>query len=102
MQNRRSGVFVIELPELDVFTEASSIEEIHDQVNDLIYTYFDIPKKYQGEIVYCPPKMEGGITAIRKMPIDPIQYRAFYSSSISRLYAWNRLDQKNWRTVWSV
>lgn len=45
-----SGALLARLPEYDVFTEADDLNELFFQVNDLIYTYFDIPKEYQDEI----------------------------------------------------
>ncbi len=52
-----SGVLLVKLPKYDVFTEADSLNDLFLQVNDLIYTYFDVPKKYQDRITYIPPKL---------------------------------------------
>ena len=46
--------FIAELPEYDVFTECSNPIDIILNVNDLIYTFFDIPKKLHGKIFYAP------------------------------------------------
>lgn len=51
-----SGVLLAKLPEYSIFTEADSLNELIFQVNDLIYTYFNIPKKYQNEILFVPPR----------------------------------------------
>lgn len=51
-----SGALLAKLPEYDVFTEADNLSHLFLQVNDLIYTYFDIPKKYQDGIRFSPPK----------------------------------------------
>ena len=49
-----SGSLLVDLPELDIFTEADNLNDLFYQVNDLIYTYFDIPKKEQNNIRYIP------------------------------------------------
>lgn len=46
------GRFFAELVDFGVFTEADSEETIFPLVNDLIYTYFDVPKKLQKEFHY--------------------------------------------------
>lgn len=51
-----SGVLLAKLSKFDVFTEANNLNDLIFQVNDLIYTYFDIPKKYQSDIFFMPPK----------------------------------------------
>lgn len=53
-----SGCLVAQLPEFDIFTEADNLSHLFFQVNDLIYTYFNIPKKYQNEIYFRPPLHE--------------------------------------------
>lgn len=50
----KSGSFIAELPEYDVFTEAKTLIELNANINDLIYAYFDVPKEYQSEIWYSP------------------------------------------------
>jgi hypothetical protein len=42
------------LPDYDIFTEADSQEDLQFKINDLIYTYFDIPPKHQLKIWYKP------------------------------------------------
>lgn len=49
-----SGVLLVYLPDYDIFTEAEDLNDLFFQVNDLIYTYFDIPKKYQDKISFVP------------------------------------------------
>lgn len=48
------GVLIAELPKYSIFTEANDLNELFIQVNDLIYTYFDIPKKYHNKICFVP------------------------------------------------
>ncbi|MEK7091211.1 MAG: hypothetical protein AAB887_01740 [Patescibacteria group bacterium] len=52
----QSGAYIAELPELDIFTECDSLEDIDPNVNDLIFTHFDIPKQLQNKIWYRPEK----------------------------------------------
>ncbi|OGM05411.1 hypothetical protein A2125_00505 [Candidatus Woesebacteria bacterium GWB1_43_5] len=54
-QNKKGGVFLAELPDYDVFTEADTFSGLIFMVNDLIYTFFDVPKKLRGKIWYSPP-----------------------------------------------
>ena len=49
-----SGSLIAELPEFDIYTEAEDPNDLFFQVNDLISTYFDIPKKYQEKINFVP------------------------------------------------
>lgn len=63
-----SGCFIAELPKYDVFTEADSLLELEWNVNDLIYTLFDVPKKYHGKIWYRPAKRRVKDLAKVKIP----------------------------------
>jgi hypothetical protein len=49
----KEGTFIAELPKYDIFTEADNLLELDYNINDLIYTFFDVPKKYRGKIIYC-------------------------------------------------
>jgi hypothetical protein len=51
-----SGVLLVNLPEYTVFTEADTLNELFNQVNDLIYAFFDVPSEYQDKICYIPPR----------------------------------------------
>lgn len=48
------GKYLAELASYGVFTEADNSESLSDLINDLIYTYFDIPKNLQREFFYKP------------------------------------------------
>lgn len=50
-----SGSFVAELNDYSQVTEAKTLNELFINVNDLIYTIFDVPKKLQEKIRYIPP-----------------------------------------------
>lgn len=44
----KEGNYIADLPEYDIFTEADNPLKLDYYINDLIYTFFDVPKKYQG------------------------------------------------------
>ena len=48
------GKFVAELPEYNIHTEADSRSGLDFMINDLIYAYFDVPKKYWSKLWYRP------------------------------------------------
>ena len=52
----QSGVIIAELPDYDISTEADSILEVDDLINDLIFVYFDIPENLRKVIRYIPEK----------------------------------------------
>ena len=52
----QSGAYIAELPELNIFTECDSLEDIDPNVNDLIFTHFDISRQMQNKIWYRSEK----------------------------------------------
>lgn len=64
----KQGNYIAELTDYDVFTQAKSFEELPYLVNDLIYTYFDIPKEVQKHIWY-QPKRESPLTKVENVSI---------------------------------
>jgi len=76
-----SGVFIAELPEYDISTEADSMWEIDDLINDLIWVYFDVPKEFRKEIRYVPeePRKEIDLRA-------HLIFQKFISSESNRLF----------------
>ena len=87
-----SGRLLADLPKYNVFTEAKDLNHLFIQVNDLIYTYFDVPKKYQKHMWFLPTVnlqeqfLEGSFD--KKSPIGTINISAFYTPELSRsLYA---------------
>lgn len=83
-----SGTLLAKLSRYDVFTEADSLNELFLQVNDLIYTYFDIPKKLQEKIRYIPsPASQEKLIKIseQKKSKEYAQFdvRKFYDSTIA-------------------
>ena len=60
------GNYIAELPEYDgVFTQASSLEELNYNINDLVMTYFDVPRKYHHLIWYRPIEKRSEADSIR-------------------------------------
>lgn len=53
----KSGVHFAELIDYDVFTEADNPQELIFNINDLIYTFFDVPKKDRSKIWYMPKQL---------------------------------------------
>lgn len=74
VNKEKSGIFFAELTEYDVFTEANSLNELIINVNDLIYTYFDLPKRDRDKIRYMPPLKE---QKEEKFPVNPILFSVF-------------------------
>ena len=54
-RNPKTGIWVANIKNLDIFTEADDLIGLIYNVNDLIYAFFDIPKKLQHKVWYIPP-----------------------------------------------
>lgn len=77
----KSGVWIANLPKYDIFTEADNVWEIDNLINDLVFTYFDVPKELQASIRYVPsqPKEEINIGA-------HLTLQKFISSEAERIF----------------
>lgn len=64
IQKGDSGALIATLDQYNAVTEASDLNELFFNVNDLIYTIFDVPKKYQNDIQFLPT-MEARINMVR-------------------------------------
>lgn len=82
MLKGESGVIIAELPDYDIFTEADSILELDDLINDLIYVYFDIPKDLRKTIRYVPEKPRQEIDLN-----SHLIFQKFISSEANRILA---------------
>lgn len=71
IKKEKIGGFFAELPEYDIFTEADSLNGLIINVNDLVYTYFDLPKKDRGKIWYMPPLEQ---QRKEKFPVNPVLF----------------------------
>ncbi|MBI3955784.1 hypothetical protein HY339_00855 [Candidatus Gottesmanbacteria bacterium] len=54
VQKGQSGALVATLDEYDAVTEGNDLIELFFNVNDLIYTIFDVSKKQQESVRYIP------------------------------------------------
>ena len=72
IQKGESGALIAMLDQYDAVTEATDLNELFFNVNDLIYTIFDIPKKYQDDIQFLPT-MEARINMMRVARSSPKQ-----------------------------
>ncbi|MBU0978631.1 hypothetical protein KKF92_02250 [Patescibacteria group bacterium] len=84
-----SGCLLAELPELDIFTEADGLNHLFFQVNDLIYTYFNVPKKYQDQITFIPSSVaQMKLVKIDKQkpkPATRISVKTFYDQELCKI-----------------
>lgn len=75
-----TGRYLAYLPEYDVFTEASNPAHLFFQVNDLIYTYFDVPKKYQSQIFFIPPvAVREQLSQVDGVKLPDVKFQTVYS-----------------------
>lgn len=77
-----SGKYLINLPDLNVFTECKSKEQIDEFVNDLIYCYFDIPKPFRNKVIY--KRTGSALTDISKE--DRLRYGFYVSPEMVKQY----------------
>lgn len=60
------GNYIAELPEYkEVFTQASNLEQLDFNVNDLIMAYFDVPKEYHNYIWYRQKESKSEVDKIK-------------------------------------
>jgi len=64
--------YLAQLPELDIFTEADSLAELQININDLICTFFDIPKKYQQDLWYRPAVNNPNLIPIKSIDFNKL------------------------------
>ena len=62
----KSGL-VAELPEYNIHTESDSRSGLDFMINDLIYAYFDVPKKYWGRLWYKPEVVKPQEVDLKKL-----------------------------------
>jgi len=75
----KSGNYFAELPEYDVFTEAGSVFGLIFNINDLIYTLFDIPKRDRAKVWYAPPFKQ---RKQEEFPVNPVLFKAFIQPNL--------------------
>lgn len=79
---RDNSGFVAELPEYNAHTEAEDIYELFYQVNDLIYSIFDIAPEFRKFIKYIP---ESGEKFGSKIP-SSVFVKKYISSDAKSLF----------------
>jgi len=80
-----SGRYLAYLPEFDIFTEANNPAHLFFQVNDLIYTFFDISKKYQSQVCFIPPiEVRQQLSELDKIKLSEIKFNTVYSPLLFR------------------
>jgi len=86
----KSGIYIAELPDYDIFTEADSVSELIWSVNDLLWALFEIPKKDQQKIWYLPPWFQ---SIFKEKRVDkpvvlnkPVFFSVFFSPKLPRNY----------------
>ncbi len=52
----KGGILFAELPEYSIFTEADTFPDLVFNVNDLVQSFFDVPKKLREKVWYNPPE----------------------------------------------
>lgn len=79
----KSGAFIGEIAELGVFTEVDDLKDLDFNINDLVFTYFDLPKKYYSSIWYKPTHPIVQHQAPAKT-FSPYNFQVFVSPSLVR------------------
>ena len=59
--------FCAELYDLDAFTEADSLDELQDMINDLIFELYDVPRAFQHKIRYIPENSPDFSQSVKSM-----------------------------------
>lgn len=80
----KSGSYFAELPEYDVFTEADNLSELVFNINDLVYTYFDIPRKDRGRVWYAPPLKQ---RKEEEFPLNPVHFKVLTEPDVQYSFA---------------
>jgi len=75
----KSGVYIAELPEYDIHTEAECESALDFMINDLIYAYFNVPKVLWGRIIYRKLLQKPN----PQMDIQSFMIRQFIDSSLT-------------------
>jgi len=79
----KSDSFLAELPEYNIHTESDSLSGLDFMINDLIYAYFAVPKKYWGKIWYKKKEIKpASQVSLRKL----LAYQQFIASNSESLF----------------
>src|SRR3989344_1404413 len=69
MSHKNGRGFFAELPEYDVFTEADTEAQLDLMINDLIYDFFSVPKKFQGKIRYIKENTDQEFEKVKELVV---------------------------------
>lgn len=74
------GNFIAELTEYqEIFTQADNLEQLDSNVNDLIMTYFDVPKEYHNYIWYRQKESKSEVDKIKA----PLHFQMLLARNLS-------------------
>lgn len=84
----KNGVFVAELPEFDLHTEADDIWGLISNVNDIIRLYFDIPENNSNCVIYTPPMVKREPEVRQLQSVDFLKYSSLLDGNCLRYNKW--------------
>ena len=86
-RNPKTGIWIAQIKNLDVFTEAEDLIGLIYNVNDLIYAFFDIPKKLQHKVWYMAPYIQETTAHNPKIQLDElIKFNILLSPKLHHTY----------------
>lgn len=86
-RNPKTGIWMANINNLDIFTEANDLIGLIYNVNDLIYAFFDIPKNLQHEVWYIPPFIQEPVIEKRKTHLEELmKFNIFVSPKLHQTY----------------
>ncbi len=86
-RNPKTGIWIAQIKNLDVFTEADDLIGLIYNVNDLIYAFFDIPKKLQHKVWYMTPYLQDTTGNKPKIQLDElIKFNILLSPKLHHTY----------------
>lgn len=77
----KSGHYIAEIPEYDIFTEAEYEWELDGLINDLLFVFFDVPHNLRHTIRYVKEEPAAKIDLG-----SHLVFQKFISSEVQRLY----------------
>lgn len=86
-RNPKTGIWIASIKNLDVFTEADDLMGLIYNVNDLVYAFFDIPKKLQHKVWYKPPFIQEPVAQQQKNQLEElIKFNIYLSPKLHHEY----------------
>lgn len=82
----KSGILFAELPDYGIFTQADNPLELFLNVNDIIYSYFDIPQKDWGKVWYAPAIKEQKRIAENDIPMNPVLFSVLAKPNVQEYH----------------